>query len=167
MQNEFFKNRIDKLNPAEFKTLRESLGLSAQWVADQSGVILRTAQRWDSGRPGIDVKVPEDVVAMLEKINSQLITMVNQAVDIVDSAKPKPNRIFVVRYRTDEDLWHFSPDFEPLPYTCHGAMLGRLMLALSGRDIEFGCRYMDRENYLGWLGDRKDSEILRSAWAAL
>jgi len=32
------------MTPAELKTLRESLGLSAQWLADRAGVLQRSVQ---------------------------------------------------------------------------------------------------------------------------
>jgi DNA-binding transcriptional regulator YiaG len=34
------------MTPADFKTLRESLGLSARWLADRLSVDQRTVRRW-------------------------------------------------------------------------------------------------------------------------
>lgn len=45
------------MTSAQLKALRESLGLSQQWLADQSNVQKRTVAYWESGRN----QVPEDV----------------------------------------------------------------------------------------------------------
>ena len=53
------------MTPAELKTIRESLGLTVQWLADRAGVKLRTVQYWESGRSG----VPADVSELLLRID--------------------------------------------------------------------------------------------------
>jgi DNA-binding transcriptional regulator YiaG len=45
----------------ELKALRESLGLSQQWLADQAGVQKRTVAYWESGRN----QVPKDVAEII------------------------------------------------------------------------------------------------------
>lgn len=47
------------MTPAEFKTIRESLGLTAQWIAENAGVKLRTAQYWEAGRMAVPVDVEQ------------------------------------------------------------------------------------------------------------
>jgi len=153
------------MTPAELKTIRESLGLTAQWIADHAGVKLRTAQYWEAGR----MAVPDDVVAMLGRIDQMLNSTVEQAVTHIDDMSDQhsePSDVVLLRYRTDADLWRFRPDMKSLPTTTHAAMLARLRRALWRRGIKTNIEYMEPEEYLTWLGKRKDSEAERAAWAA-
>ncbi|MBF0140058.1 MAG: DUF1870 family protein [Magnetococcales bacterium] len=150
---------------AELKTLRESLGLTAQWLADQAGVQIRTVRYWEAGRSS----VPADVSALLERIDRMLDDAVAQAVAQITDSIAKPvaiPEITLVRYRTDDDLWRFRPEMRPIPVTTHAAMLMRLRRALFHVGIQSVIQYMDPEDYLDWLGDRPDSETERSEWAA-
>lgn len=151
------------MTAAELKTLRESLGLTLKWVADQAGVKLRTAQYWEQG----ENQVPADVAEMLKNVNNQLWAMVEQTSETIKEAIKEhgsPAQIDLVRYRTDADLWRFQPEFSPLPATCHGMLLSRIM-----REIDFlpvRIIYMQPENYEAWLNGRKDSSELRARWAS-
>ncbi|MDK2126243.1 Aca2/YdiL-like domain-containing protein [Parachitinimonas caeni] len=153
------------MTPAEFKTIRESLGLTAQWIADNAGVKLRTAQYWEAGR----MAVPVDVVNMLDRIDRTLEFSIAQALDqVAELAKQQgtPAQITLVRYRTDAALWQFRPDMKPLPATTHAAMLSRLRRALWSRGIPTVIQYMEPEEYETWLAGRPDTEVERAAWAA-
>ncbi len=153
------------MTPAEFKTIRESLGLTAQWIADQAGVKLRTAQYWEAGR----MAVPEDVAKMLDNIDKMLDSTVSQALAFIDiTAKDHgaPSEIYLVRYRSDADLWRFRPDMKPLPTTTHAAMLSRLRRILWTRSIPSVIEYMEPEEYMVWLAGRPDTEEARASWAA-
>lgn len=153
------------MTPAEFKTLRESLGLTAQWVADHAGVKLRTVQYWESGR----MNVPEGVSDMLFSIDKKLEASVAQAVIFIHDFVKKceaPAVCAFVRYRTDADLWRFRPDMKPLPATTHAVMLARLRRALAAWDIPTAIEYMVPDDYLAWLAGRPDTEAERAAWAA-
>ena len=52
-----------------------------------------------------------------------------------------------------------------LPATCHAALINRARLAL----LDAGCTakivWMEPGKYSKWLNGRKDSEVLRAAWA--
>ena len=41
------------MTSAELKTTRESLGLTADWLAKKAGVQLRTVRYWESGRNAV------------------------------------------------------------------------------------------------------------------
>ncbi|MDD3757721.1 MAG: DUF1870 family protein [Advenella sp.] len=155
-----------KMTPAEMKTIRESLGLSAQWVANQAGVKLRTVQYWESGRNA----VPDDVAQMLIGIDGQLWGIVAQAVDQIrqaaDEAGALPEQLDLIRYRKDEDLWHFQPEFSPLPATCHAMLLSRLIREIEPLKIPVRIIYMQSEKYILWLDGQADSADLRAEWAS-
>ena len=153
------------MTPAEFKTMRESLGLTAQWIADNACVKLRTAQYWEAGR----MAVPADVAGMLDRIDKTLESTVAQAVAHIDDLSEQhgaPAEITLVRYRTDADLWRFRPDMKPLPATTHAAMLSRLRRALWSRSIPSVIEFMEPDEYMAWLDGRPDTEAERASWAA-
>ncbi|MCG7879748.1 MAG: hypothetical protein JAY96_11335 [Candidatus Thiodiazotropha endolucinida] len=146
--------------------MRESLGLTAQWLADQAGVKLRSVQYWESGRS----PVPEDVAGMINQIEASINYAVGQAVEIINAAKKKqgcyPELVALVRYRTDEDLWRFRGDMRPLPATAHAELLARLTRELSKMGVEFRIVYMEVATYIEWLGNRSDNESTRAEWAS-
>ncbi|MDR2925494.1 MAG: helix-turn-helix domain-containing protein [Azoarcus sp.] len=155
---------------AALKTVRESLGLTAQWVADQAGVRLRTAQYWEAGR----MSVPSDVAAMLSALDEKIDAAARHAaarhaaahISSLCGQHGSSSKIALVRYRTDDDLWRFRPDMEPLPATAHAALLSRVRRMLWSENIPSSIEFMDTENYMAWLDGRPDTEAERAAWAA-
>ncbi len=153
------------MSPAEFRTTREALGLTAQWVANYAKVSLRTAQYWEEGRR----VVPPSVEAALEAIDQMLEASVEQALEQVDTLIAEgsvPDEITLIRYRTDEHLWEFRPDMRPLPSSTHAAMLARLRRALRARGITTFIEFMKPDEYRHWLGMRADTEATRAEWAS-
>lgn len=126
---------------AELKTLRESLGLTAQWVADQSKVRLRTAQYWEAGKN----RVPEDVSALIARVEYKTRTMVTNALAQVDEVARaqggEPEAVDLRRYASDAELWRKHPDCRPLPATWHAATLARIVRALQARGIKSVIEY--------------------------
>lgn len=56
------------MTPAEFKTIRESLGLSAQWLADAVHVDQRTVRRWEDGA----IPLRADIVELLMRLDERM-----------------------------------------------------------------------------------------------
>lgn len=121
------------MTPAELKTIRESLGLTAQWLADRAGVQLRTVQYWEAGR----TRVPDDVAEIITRIDAQFTEATRQALAVVDEKTAKqgrpPETVTLYRYRDDAALWEARPDMAGLPVTAHAALLARVRLALIER----------------------------------
>jgi transcriptional regulator with XRE-family HTH domain len=121
------------MSPAELKTIRESLGLSAQWLADRAGVLQRSVQYWEAGRS----RVPEDVADLVLRIDAQFAEATRQALAVVDEQTEKqgrqPETVRLYRYRDDAALWAALPDMDGLPVTAHAALLARVRLALLDR----------------------------------
>lgn len=153
------------MTPAELKTIRESLGLTLQWLADQAQVKMRTAQYWESGRSA----VPDDVAQMLIGLDEQFWQLIadylEQVKEIADENGSLPEEIVLLRYRTDADLWKFHPDFQPIPASAHAALLSRMRRKLWEIGVPSIIEYMEPAEYLAWLDGREDSEELRSEWA--
>lgn len=154
------------MGPAEFKTLRESLGLTAQWVCNRAGVALRTLRYWEAGER---VKIPKDVCAMLMEVDASFDNAVSHACAQTEGLGKNhgaPAAVTLLRYRTDADLWRFRSDMKGLPATAHAALLARLRTALVARGVTVSIIYMQPEVYVLWLAGRPDTEAARAAWAA-
>ena len=111
------------MTPAELKTYRENLGLTVQWLADKAGVSHRSASYWESGKH----KVPNDVAALVESVNTRIQTAADEAIKQVNTNVIRqgiPDEIALFRYKTDADLHKYRADFIGLPVTCHAALLG-------------------------------------------
>ena len=153
------------MTSAELKTLRESLGLTADWLAKRAGVQLRTVRYWEAGRN----KVPDDVEEMIVSLNAWRESAVSAMVQSCIVATPALDEVVLLRYRDDEHLWAHHPGFEGLPVTFHASTLLAAQKALQA----IGCRvrivYMDSEAYAEWLAAQgfEDSETARTQWAAL
>ena len=121
------------MTPAELKTIRESLGLSAQWLADRAGVLQRSVQYWEAGRS----RVPEDVAELVLRIDAQFAEATRQALGVVDEQAVKqgqlPETVRLYRYRDDAALWAARPDMHGLPVTAHASLLARVRMALLAR----------------------------------
>lgn len=129
------------MTPAELKTLRESLGLSAQWLADRSGVLQRSVQYWEAGRS----RVPDDVAELILRIDAQFAEATRQALAVVDEQTAAqghpPETVRLYRYRDDAELWQARPDMRGLPVTAHAALLARVRSALLARGQAVAIEY--------------------------
>lgn len=153
------------MNPAELKTIRENLGLSLQWLAQQAGVRLRSVEHWEAGKS----PVPEDVAGLLTSLDEQLWQLVADYLAQVNEIKAEegrmPEGIVLIRYKTDEDLWEFHSGFKPIPASSHAMLLARTRRELSKIGVACIIEYMDPKAYRKWLNGRQDDETLRSKWA--
>lgn len=131
------------MTPAELKTIRENLGLTVKWLAENAKVSHRTATYWEAGKG----KVPDDVAGLLEKISG---TVQKAAGETVRQANGlcAPDGITLFRYRTDDDLHKYRDDFKGLPTTCHAASLGIALRELRRMGIKCHVAYFDVPGYL-------------------
>jgi hypothetical protein len=152
------------MTSAEFKTYRETLGLTLHHVAVLTQSSLRTASYWESR----DSKVPQKAKEVVEAIEISINKAVENMVSIVlNENKLSENKqtITLLRYLKDEDLWQFIPDMYPLPVTTHSVMLAKAKQALSEKGFEIQIKYMRPGIYNVWLAGRQDNGELRAAWA--
>lgn len=113
------------MTSAELKTMRESLGLSQQWLADKAGVRLRTIQRWEAG----DQAVPEDVAAIVHEMRQRQAKDVASMCEFVRKLfKCPPLRL--QRFRTDEELHAKKRSWKDLSAAYHASVLLRVQEVL-------------------------------------
>ena len=109
------------MTAAEFKIMRERLGVSGRWLADKVGVQDRQVRRWESGV----APVPADVVALIQSMDA---AAASQAAGIMaEWQSGNPERI--ISYRNDGEYWASDDQAkqrgEPASY--YRAVLGRVM----------------------------------------
>lgn len=111
------------MTPAEFKTLREYLGLSGQWVASQLFVSLRTVQHWESGRNAVSEKAER----LLEQIDGLFESKIGKALaDAYELSASGEHQVSLFRYPDDESLWQADSEMQGIPSAAHASLLARI-----------------------------------------
>lgn len=103
------------LTAAEFKVLRERLGLPASWVARKLSTPERTLSRWETGAH----PVRQDAVDLLMAVKAETNIVLNRMLN-----KHKPGAVLRT-YRFDEHV-DFVGRSGPYPASWHRALIGRL-----------------------------------------
>jgi len=105
------------MTPAEFRILREYLGLPPGWLADHLGVRERTVARWEHGAAPIPPGVVEDITTLAE-------TTARMVHSLIQEAKSAGK---LVTYRTDEDFRASgAPYADTFPASWHRAVAARV-----------------------------------------
>ncbi|SPY08184.1 DUF4447 family protein [Oligella urethralis] len=148
------------------KELRESLGLSTEWLAKHAGLSINEIQQIESGEKA----APQVVIDLLKQIDGMIDNSVNQATEQIAEAErltgTLPEQLDLVRYNDDVDLWHYQPEFKPLPATCHAALINRLMDKIKHLHIPIHLVWLRPHEYETWLNGREDSQKMRAMWAS-
>ena len=117
------------MNAAEYRTMREACGLSQSDAATFHDVALRTISHWESGRNN----VPAGAAAELMGLNARLEQGVQNTLTTVSELTAEhgaPAVVALTRYRSAEDYAGCRAAAEGLPWPCHNALIGRVMVAL-------------------------------------
>jgi len=108
------------MSAAEFKTLREAVGLSISTLVKVIDVDERSIRKWESGKK----KVPQDVFEKVVAID-QLITDTANA-EIEKFKQAPTDSVVLYRFIDEDDLHEQHSEFEGLPIMSYGAMIYRL-----------------------------------------
>lgn len=157
------------MTPAEFRTLREALGLSPAQVAGMTGYALRTVQSFDEGTR----RIPAAVEVRLLEIEAAVEKVVAGAVQAVKETAEEqgglPESVCLVRYKTDDDMHRYRPDMAGLPASLHAAMLASLRRELFKMGIVSRIVYMRSDDYEDWRrrAGWEDCEEALAGWASM
>ncbi|MEY8205484.1 MAG: DUF1870 family protein [Bermanella sp.] len=123
------------MHPAEFKTLREALGLSISTLVKVIDVDERTLRKWESGKK----KLPQGVIDSLVAVD----TLVNNSADQLFSRLQATAQDSVVLHRfiDEEDLLTAHPEFEGLPMSTYGVVLSRVKQRFSDLGMPVSIEY--------------------------
>ena len=107
----------ERMTDAEFKVVREYLGLTGDWLAQHLGVSSRTVRHWEQGKYAI----PDGVRLEMEGLERRTGEFVSGCIQQLMDA-PDPG---VVTYRSDEEYHAAHPDV-PFPASWHRAVIARI-----------------------------------------
>lgn len=116
------------MSDAEFRCLREWLGLTMEWLADHLGVAERTVRRWEAGTSRVPQGVADELLRLSEVTYDALNGLTGKLADMADPG--------VITYRSDEDYRQHHPD-QDWPASWHRALCARLADEVPGLRISF------------------------------
>jgi transcriptional regulator with XRE-family HTH domain len=118
----------ERMTPAEFRVVREFLGLTPEWLAAHLGVSGRTVRHWEQGKYAI----PDGVRLEIEDVEQRTGEFVSGIIDkLMDLPDPT-----VITYRDDAEYRAAHPD-TPFPASWHRAVVARVAQEVPALSIRF------------------------------
>lgn len=118
----------ERMTAAEFKVIREYLGLTGDWLAAHLTVSGRTVRHWEEGK----YPIPDGVRLRIEEIETATDGMVGAAVAAcLDARDP-----VMLTYRTDADYRTHHPGVA-WPASWHRAIVARVAQEVPGLVIDY------------------------------
>ncbi len=117
-----------RMTDAEFKVVREYLGLTGDWLAGHLDVDQRTVRSWEQGR----YPIPDGVRLDIEDLEHRTAAFTEGVIGkLLDVAEP-----VVLVYRTDAD-YHRAVPGSAFPASWHRAVIARVAQEVPGLSIAF------------------------------
>lgn len=133
------------MTPAEFKTIREHLGLPAKWLAERLGVSLRTVQLWEADN-GVEREVPERAAVFLKKAELEIERVYLEDAAGIEPARIQDKQLVLTRY-TSEEAWHAADlRFALFPLSVHTALVARLRTQAEDAGVPVRIEYAAHES---------------------
>ena len=129
------------MTKADFRAIRETIGLTQGDVAKALGVSLRTVKRWE--HPDWQ-EPPEDAWAWLMDMHDRYDALVDEAVDralAIAAKRGAPEVVSIAYYR--EQSQYDAHGREQGPYGFANSIAREVALDLAGEGIETEFRYPD------------------------
>lgn len=127
------------MSKAQFKALRERVGMSQQDVADALGVSCRTVKRWE--READRREPPADAVGLLTKqldVQRQMVKyMVGTCERVTEEAGRMPSLVPITYYRGQSMYDEFGRDSGPFGVANANARAVAQELEALGYEVEF------------------------------
>ena len=118
----------ERMTAAEFKVVREFLGLTGDWLAAHLEVSPRTVRHWEQGKYAI----PDGVRLQIESLEARTGAFVGGLVaELMDLPEPG-----VITYRDDAEYQGAKPDAE-FPASWHRAVIARVAQEVPGLSIAY------------------------------
>ena len=124
---------------AEFRALRESVGMSQADVAKMLGVTVRSVRRWETPAPGYR-GAPDDAWAMLDDALAKQDAVVAGALDMADAL---PGRSVQLTYYRDQKQFDLLGREPGEPYGQANASARMTADALRSQGVEVSFAYPD------------------------
>lgn len=118
----------ERMTPAEFKVVREYLGLTGDWLAGHLGVSPRTVRHWEQGK----YPIPDGVRLQIEDLELRTGVFIGGIVEkLLDVPDPG-----VITYRDDAEYHAAHPEI-PFPAAWHRAVVARVAQEVNGLRIAY------------------------------
>lgn len=124
---------------AEFRALRESVGMSQADVAKKLGVTVRSVRRWETPAPGYR-GAPDDAWKLLDETVKKQDAVVAGALDIADALHGRSVQLTYYRDQKQFDLFGREPGE---PYGQANANARMTADALRSQGVEVSFAYPD------------------------
>lgn len=124
----------ERMTDAEFKVVREFLGLTGDWLAAHLSVSPRTVRHWEQGK----YPIPDGVRLAIEDLEVQTGAFVTGCIEQLQDL-PDPG---VVTYRSDEEYHAAHPEIA-FPASWHRAAVARIAQEVPGLAIVYGNAHED------------------------
>lgn len=105
------------MTDAEFKAVREYLGLTGDWLAAHLGVSPRTVRHWEAGKYPIPDGVRLEIEDLERRTGAYVSAVIEQVMDVPDPV--------VITYRNDEQYRQADPT-SPFPASWHRMVVMRV-----------------------------------------
>jgi hypothetical protein len=112
-----------RMTSAEFRVVRELLGVSGDWIAQRLGVSPRTVRHWEAGR----YRIPDGVRVEVERMERETADAVAAGIAQLVGC-PSPS---VVTYRSDAEYSAAHPE-AGWPAGWHRAVVARIAQDVPG-----------------------------------
>jgi DNA-binding transcriptional regulator YiaG len=119
----------ERMTDAEFKVVREFLGLTSDWLAAHLGVSPRTVRHWEQGK----YPIPDGVRLAIEQLEQTTTQYVASAVEVLYDMPDS----CVVTYRDDAE-YHTAHPESPFPASWHRRVVARVAQEVLGLSIVYG-----------------------------
>lgn len=119
----------ERMTDAEFRVVREFLGLTGDWLADHLGVSGRTVRHWEQGK----YPIPDGVRLEIERLESLTGEFVGAC---VEKFADMPPASVVVTYRSDAEYRAAHPD-GAFPASWHRAAVARVAQEVPALSITY------------------------------
>jgi transcriptional regulator with XRE-family HTH domain len=157
------------LTNAEFKTIRQQVGLSTEQLAKLLNLEPESIRRWEQGV----YTIPSEAIEVLLLMQKNFLTMLKSIIDGYDSLiknNPTVKEVVLIRYHKDDfEKWN-GKKFGPMPEGFHARLVVGLYDHILTKEYDLKVLFVsfDPEKYTAYLQENKltDSERNRAAWAS-
>lgn len=118
----------ERMTDAEFRTIREFLGLTGDWLAAHLGVSARTVRHWEQGK----YSIPDGVRLAIEDLENRTGQFIGGCVEALMDL-PDPG---VIVYRNDVEYHAAHPEIG-FPASWHRAAVARIALKVPALRIAY------------------------------
>ncbi|MBB1253066.1 DUF1870 family protein [Streptomyces sp. OF3] len=122
------------MTDAEFRVVREHLGLTGDWLAQHLQVNPRNVRAWEHGEKPIPDRIRLEMEDLERRTGEFLDGVIPQLMDL-----PEPG---IITYRNDAE-YHAAHPENPFPASWHRAVVARIAQEVPGLSIAYPSRGAD------------------------